>query len=55
MEIIMLDTLKHLRKRIREGILTDMLAQTKWIYQYARRYWLAIVFYTLIGLTGTVV
>ena len=44
MEIIMLDTLKHLRKRIREGILTDMLAQTKWIYQYALFPWEAVWF-----------
>lgn len=27
----------------------------KWIYQYARRYWYAMVFYTLLGLLGTIV
>lgn len=32
-----------------------MWIQTKWIYQYARRYWLAMLFYTTLGLTGTLV
>lgn len=49
------ETIKHITRRIREGMLKDMLLQTKWIYSYARRYWLAIIFYTLIGLVGTVV
>jgi len=29
--------LKQIKKRIREGILQDMLRQTRWIYDYARR------------------
>ncbi len=41
--------------RIKAGRLTEMWQQTKWIYQYARRHWLAMVFYTLLGMTGTVV
>lgn len=49
------DTMKHVAHRIQDGTLKDMFSQTKWIYQYARRYWLAIIFYTLIGLIGTVV
>lgn len=49
------DTIKHVAHRIQDGTLKDMFSQTKWIYQYARRYWLAIIFYTLIGLIGTVV
>lgn len=32
-----------------------MLHQTRWIYGYARQYWLVILFYTLIGLLGTVI
>ena len=32
-----------------------MWRQTMWIYQYVRRYWRAIIFYTLLGMTGTVV
>lgn len=49
------DTMRHAARRIQDGLLRDMFSQTKWIYQYARRYWLAIIFYTLIGLAGTVV
>ena len=51
----MLETLKKIHIQIKEGILKDMLLQTKWIYQYARRYWLAMIFYTVLGLFGTVV
>lgn len=42
-------------RRIREGRLREMLLQTRWIYHYARRYKLHMLFYTLLGLTGTVV
>ncbi len=49
----MLETLTHIRKRIREGALKNVILQTKWIYGYARRYWLAMIFYTLIGMSGT--
>lgn len=41
--------------RIRAGRLQEMLRQTRWIYEYARHYWPAMIFYTLLGLTGTVV
>lgn len=41
--------------RIKAGRLQEMWRQTKWIYQYARRYWLAMIFYTLLGLVGTVI
>ncbi len=41
--------------RIKAGRLQEMWRQTKWIYQYARRYWAATVFYTLLGMVGTVV
>ena len=51
----MIETLKHIYNRIREGMLKDMIRQTKWIYQYARHYWLAMIFYTALGLFGTVV
>lgn len=42
-------------KRIREGMLRDMWHQTLWIYSYAKHYWPAMIFYTLIGLSGTLV
>lgn len=51
----MLETLKQIHVRIKEGMLKDMIRQTKWIYQYARHYWLAMIFYTALGLFGTVV
>lgn len=41
--------------RIRAGRLQEMRRQTIWIYQYARRYWKAMIFYTLLGLVGVVV
>lgn len=51
----MIKTMKHALQRIREGILRDMWAETKWIYQYARHYWKSMIFYTILGLTGTLV
>lgn len=42
-------------KRIREGRLKEMWAQTKWIYGYAKRYWLVMTFYTALGMVTTVV
>ncbi|MDY5578134.1 MAG: ABC transporter ATP-binding protein [Lachnospiraceae bacterium] len=41
--------------RIKAGRLQEMRKQTKWIYQYARRYWPAMIFYTVLGLIGTLV
>ncbi len=41
--------------RIKAGRLQEMAAQTKWIYGYAKRYWLAMIFYTALGLVGTVI
>ncbi len=41
--------------RIKAGRLQEMWRQTKWIYQYARKYWFAMIFYTCLGIFGTVV
>ena len=41
--------------RIRAGRLQEMWRQTKWIYQYGRRYWFAMIFYTVLGMVGTVI
>lgn len=41
--------------RIKEGRLQEMWVQTKWIYQYVRKYWLIMIFYTLLGMFSTVV
>lgn len=43
------------RGRIKAGRIREMLRQTRWIYEYARHYWPAMILYTLLGLTGTVV
>lgn len=42
-------------KRIKEGRLKEMLAQTKWIYGYARHHWLAMILYTALGMVSAVV
>ena len=41
--------------RIKAGRLKEMQRQTIWIYQYARRYWKAMIFYTLLGMSGTLI
>ncbi|MCM1325048.1 MAG: ABC transporter ATP-binding protein/permease [Bacteroidales bacterium] len=40
--------------RVKAGRLQEMWHQTVWIYQYARQHWAAMIFYTLLGMTGTV-
>ncbi len=35
--------------------LKQIILQTKWIYQYAKHYWKPMVFYTLLGMFGTVI
>lgn len=47
--------IKFLIGRIKAGRLGEMWKQTLWIYQYARHYWLTMIFYTLLGMVGTVI
>lgn len=49
----MKDEINLIHKHLREGTLKKMQLQTKWIYQYANRYWKAMILYTLLGLMGT--
>ena len=49
------ERLRFYKGRIREGRLQEMWRQTLWIYQYARRYWKAMIFYTALGMVGTVI
>ncbi len=42
-------------ERIKEGRLREMRIQTKWIYGYAKKYWLHMVFYTAIGMITAIV
>lgn len=51
----MREKIKFFIGRIKAGRLQEMWRQTVWIYRYARRYWLAMIFYTLLGMFGTVV
>lgn len=48
-------TLTHIIKRIKEGMLTDIWKETLWLYQYTRKYWIATIFYTLLGLSGVAI
>lgn len=49
------ERIKFYMGRVKAGRIQEMLRQIRWIYEYARHYWLAMIFYTLLGLTGTVV
>ena len=40
-------------KRIKEGRLQEMWRQTLWIYEYAKKYWLVMIFYTALGFVGS--
>ena len=40
---------------MKEGALHEIWDETIWIYEYARHYWKAMIFYTLLGLTGTAI
>lgn len=51
----MLEKFRHYRERVKEGMLRDMWRQTLWIYEYARIYWKQMIFYTVLGLAGTLV
>ena len=51
----MKDKFRFILGRIREGRIQEILIQTKWIYQYARKHWLAMIFYTVLGMAGTVI
>lgn len=49
----MKDKVQLIKKHLKDGTLQKMWIQTRWIYQYARRYWKAMVLYTVLGLAGT--
>ena len=51
----MKEKIRFIIGRIKAGRLQEMWRQTVWIYHYARQYWLAMIFYTLLGMFGTVV
>lgn len=45
--------LKKIFEKLRQGYLKEMYEETRWMYQYARRYWKSIIFYILAGIFGT--
>ncbi len=45
--------ISHIRNRIREGMLREILGEMGWIYQYSIRYKWAIVWYICLGIFGT--
>ena len=49
----MREKLKLIKKHIKDGTIKKMMVQTQWIYQYAKRYWKAMILYTALGLVGT--
>ena len=51
----MKDKVRFILGRIKAGRLQEMLIQTKWIYQYVKKYWGAMIFYTARGMAGTVI
>lgn len=48
----MLNKIKFIIKRIREGRLKELIEETIWIYTFARRHWKAMIFYTVLGMSG---
>ena len=45
--------LQKIQKHLKEGTLQKMWLQKLWIGQYAKRYWKAMVLYTILGVAGT--
>ena len=47
------NSLHTIRRRLREGTFREILDDWRWIFTYSRRYKLAILFYTLLGVFST--
>lgn len=45
--------IKKVIRKIKEGMLQEMWEETKWMYQYAKRYKAAILLYIILGVVGT--
>lgn len=45
--------IKKIIRKIKEGMLQEMWEETKWMYQYAKRYKAAILLYIILGVVGT--
>lgn len=51
----MKEKLFYIIDRIKAGRLQEMWQQTRWIYQYGRHHFPAMIFYTLLGMVSTVI
>ncbi len=54
-EISMKQKILNWISHIKNGKLRERWKQVKWIYQYGKKHWPSMIFYTLLGMTGTVV
>lgn len=50
---MMKEYIQKIQKHLKEGTLQKMWTQILWIGQYAKRYWKAMLLYTLLGVAGT--
>lgn len=48
------ETVKHTIEEVKKGRLKIMLGQILWVYSYAKKHWLAMALYTMVGMTSTV-
>lgn len=46
--------LRKIYKKYKDGSLKEMYLEAKWMYQYAKKYWMAILYYIVLGVLGTV-
>lgn len=46
--------LQRIKDKLKAGFLRDLIAETRWIYSYARRYRRGILLYILLGVAATV-
>ena len=46
-------SVRELRRRMKDGTFREILDDWRWIFSYSKRYWWAIVFYTLVGIVST--
>ena len=50
----MIDYLKELIEKIKNGMLKEMYVEAKWISKYIYRYKWEVVFYIFLGILGTI-
>lgn len=50
----MLTYIEQIKNKILSGMLMEMFREAKWITQYMKKYWKAILYYISLGIVGTV-